>query len=417
MRSPVQFLIYNRGRRFEHTVSAPDSFELRTRVNDLESGTFEFPDSHPAFDAATAPGARVLCRYRGETILSGRLRAQTFRARSGSSTYAIRGDSYALDKARAWVSPARPLTQLEQGQEAQEGAGGYYRVPGAISSAEGAVKQIIRDNLVLRLGRPYDIAPDLDRGGNARAAGVLDALTIRFETLRDAVAPILAWSGLSLEFIQQPGSDVITVDVREPRTWTQKLTAEAGILQEADAEIEDPELTRLLLLGNGEGPERMIYALNDETGREATYGEVLEDAIDATSGELEWPEEVPEEERIPAKFFADSRVSQDSKDRLKRYFRGVADEKLREGGARSSISAKLSETTDFHLYGKDGRHPGDFLNLAINAREPILDRISGADLTLDADGFRVEPVLGDEVDDEDERVWAAINDLRRTRRG
>lgn len=377
----------------------------------------------PASDVAdilnNTDGVRLIARYRDEHLLSGMIRSdQGPITPNGQLTFTVEDDYRILNNTAAWVAPANPVTPaaLDQlGQAWQTGAAGtagtttgqsgYFVWPDGVDTAEAAIKHIITVNLVTRLGRPVTVLPNQDRGGDARAAGILTNLTPRNGTLADEVAPILEWSGLGLRVWQEPRGNGYLIDVFEPQTWPSALDHTSGALAGGGYERHRPTATRILAGGPGEGPDRAFATLAD-AALEDRYNDVIEIFAEATGATLEWPESLAEAFRVPKYFTLRPEVADNLKTRFTNYLTAAARKKLDENAATASITAALAETDAFHMYGEDGLRPGDLIPIVTRVGT-LSERITSATLTL-SDGLTITPTLGKTTNEDDGDIWEAI---------
>lgn len=368
-----------------------------------DTGEFQLAAGDPTNQVLTAPGCRYVLTYEGD-ITSGRIvRPQFPLGPFGEVTYQLVGDYSVFEDTLAYVNPGAPVKPAALGQLAQawqigpavpgtvEGQSGYYQWPSSVVTAEAAVKDVIRRNLVGRLGRPVTVAPDRGRGGNARAAGILPE--VRFLSVAEAVQPILDWSGLGLSAVQI--GETIVVDVWEPEIYGQDLDIETGTLDAGTGTVGYPETTRTLVMGPGEDAARAFDLLVD-SDLEDEYGYVIETTKDATGGDLKWPESVPDTEQAPVRFLLDGRVDAAERAKFAEYLRTEGADALHEGSPSNSLSLELAENETFTFGGPTGYHVGDRVVVASHGRE-FDERITSVTISITSEGkSTITPSLGEE---------------------
>lgn len=412
--------VYSKSYEFLGPLSNPlDGTEISPKVNAKGSAHLVVAPDAYINEALQEDGARIVASYLGENIFSGMIRGDAGELNPrGDLTYDAESDWRVLENTLALVAPANPLQPAALADLAQAwqtgpagtegtttGQSGYFQWPDEISSAEGLIKHICEVNLVDRLGRPVTIAPNLDRGGNARAAGIVATLTPRNGNLAEEIAPLLEWSNLILTVRQEQRGDGLILDVAEPQTWPSELDYLSGALTSGDWQRHLPTATRVVAGGPGEGPDRAFYSVVD-ADLEDRYADVIEVFVDATGATLEWPESLADTFRVAKYFLLRPEVDAGLKSRFTSYLEAAARKKLEENRATASIAAALAETPAFSMYGENGLRPGDLVPIATPAGR-ISERITSATLTL-SNGLTVTPTLGESTSDEDQEIWEAI---------
>jgi len=280
----------------------------------------------------------------------------------------------------------------------------------SIDTAETAIKHLTEINFA-RLGRPVTIGADLERGGNARAAAMLPQ--VRFGSLDTNLEALLKWSGLHLTLAQDPTLPTVNLEVGVPAMWPQTLTVESGIILDGTWSTEDPEATRTIVGGPDELGARAFWGINDATGLEAEYGDVIEVFRDATGATRNWPDTIPDFKQIAKYYLLHPEVSAVDKAIFSTYLDAAGAKALAEGSPTSGLSLELSETEVFHFGGTDGIQLGDTIT-ATSRGLSFTDRITEATLSWDAtDGLTVTPRVGTKTDDPDRQLAEAIASLAR----
>lgn len=417
--SDLDVAVYSKDFEFlQPLTNLQDSSEFTPKHNAKGSATLVLAPDAPVNEYLQADGARIVARYRDEHLMSGMIRADAGTITpDGNLTYTLEDDYRILENTLAWVAPDNPLMPAALADLAQAwqtgpagtagtttGQSGYFIWPAGVDTAEAMIKYIAQHNFE-RIGRDVTILPNLGRGGDARAGGLMATLTPRNGSLAEEIAPILEWSGLGIRVWQEPRGDGLLLDVYEPATWPTELDYSSGALQDGDYQRHRPTATRIVAGGPGDGPDRAFYSVVD-AALEARYNDIIELFTDATGASLEWPESLSDAFRVAKYYLLRSEVSTDLKNRFTSYLDAAARKKLTENQATASISAALAETQAFSMYGPDGLRPGDIVPIATPAG-PISERITSATLAL-SNGLTVTPTLGDITNDEDEAIWEAI---------
>lgn len=409
MLNPFSLTVYDRVLKRQGPVGAPRECTFDVRFNDQGVGSFAVSAADPVRQFLEAPGARLWVTYRGEHLISGPVRnLDGSFAPAGLVTYSIEDDWRELPNTLGWPVPAGQLTPVSLTDQAQGTATGkgYYQFPAALSSAESLIKDLLTVNF-RRLGRRVDVRPDLGRGGDARAAGMVPQ--VRFDPLDEAIDELLAWSGLGLKVWHEGGTRLVA-DVYQPTTRQPALTVESGIVKSGLWSLQGPTATRTVVGGPGEDVARAFYGVNDATGLESSWGDIIEVFRDATGANLEWPDTVPEAERLAKFFLLRSEVSSTDKAVFKSYLTAAGRKGLTEGRPTSGLSVELAETRSFHFGGPDGVHLGDVMSVSAQGQK-FVERIRACTLSLKGKQFTVVPQVGERTDDPDEQLALSLRRL------
>jgi len=428
--NPFTMTIYDREMRPQGRIGNPMSCNFTPRFRAQGSGQVYLKATDPVLQKLLEPGARVGVEYRGEHLMSGPVRNPEgpFIAPNGQVLINIQDDWRRLVNTYAWNVPNAPLAPLAldaNGQTTRPAGGpvvegttdgqvGYYLWPDgsaaaggvSVDTSEAAVKHLIEVNLGRLPFTPLDVRPDLGRGGNPRAAGVLP--NIRFLRLSEAIMPILEWSGLGVKVWQAPGTTEYSVDVWEPRSWSQPISAESGIVRDGRWSLQSPEATRAVVGGPGELAARAFWDGGVDDDLEALYGDVIEVFTDATGATLTWPDGLSEALKVAKYYLLRPEVADNDKSRFRGYLSGAGAQAREKAAPTSGLSLNLSETDAFHFGGPDGYHIGDQVT-AGSAGLTFSDRISECTLSLNSsDGLKVTPVVGEKKNEPNRQVARAI---------
>jgi hypothetical protein len=445
----VEIVAFDQAFRRKRDVAGMRACDFGLALNATSSGTFELDADDDVNAYLQAPGARVTVSYRGKQEISGPVRKQGLGLLpTDRAVYTVEDDFRVFGNTAAWVVPvaayssqgkldAQSLSDDAQaistvahpaGTNAGYGAFVFTVGAGGSLSAEAAIKQLVTANLVQRLGPawkaargtpgiPWSVSPNLDRGGDAGAAGKLPAP--RFESLADNLAALLTWSGLRLVAYQDatPGTAQIVVDVVKPTTWTQTITLDSGILVDGSGSIAGPNATRVAVGGPGDVTARDWHEVLDGTGLEALWGDVIEVVKDASSAQITWPDPsvLAAQYQVPKFFRLRPEIDSATKATYLAALNTAGAEALTEGLPKSGIGVTLAETKSFHFGGDKGVTLGQNLPVQLAAAIPgqpapvILAKVTGATIKFDEEtGTVATTTVGERTDDPDLELSAAL---------
>jgi hypothetical protein len=449
MENPFDIVIYDKFMEPTGFVVDPIFANFVPSWNNQGYGNFMLTADNPHTEALQADGARLTVQYRGQHVLSGPIRSwQGDVLDNGTITYQVLDDICHLENTLLFVNPNNSLQAQSLSDLAQAWPEGpltvgtvdnqdaYYYWPDSLMTlaavqpfpvpddpepitvyevaAETAIKYVIQDQLGNRLGYNLNILPNRLRGGD-----VSDELPrIRFAPMNEIMTPLTKKSGLGVRIWQEPYGKVLNVDVVEAREWEQPLTAESGIIVSGSYQIRRPDVTRAIVMGNGETAARAFYGTEGRgwvTEDEKRFGQIIEVPRDATAGDLKWPDDLADQYRVP-KYYR-FRVTDIEWQKYLKYLKAAEQTGLDEGAARSSLSLRLAETDTFHYGGADGIQLGDQVTVIVRGVE-FKDVVTEAQITFTREnGLKVEPIIGQFEDDPDrmllENVAAISRALRR----
>lgn len=446
----LRVIILDGARQRVGFLNRPVSITGTTRHMGADVWTIQVPADDPLADDLQREGARVILQ-RGtlgsgvwETVSSGKVISGNgpLRLNAGYLSVSVRGDWRLFENILAWPAPYQPIAPTtltpstaalgqavyplgpSQGTEAGTVAGqwGYYYWPvgldnrDAQTTVEGAVKALIRENLVDRVGLPVTIAPDLGRGGTvsaAFAAGVMSHGTIRMDPIGEAVADLLAWANLGLRAIQLDAGQNITIDVYELGQMVQPISVDSGLVDDGTYGIAEPTATRIIVGGAGDLAAR-VFTQTIDAAREALHADVIEVFKDATGGNAVWPDGLAEKYKVPKYHGIRSDVTPQAKADQAAYLAAAARKGLDEGAATTSLSATLSPSLPLGTGASDLRL-GDLVSVRVGHPSKgniITDRIREVEWSWTrANGLVITPVLGERSDDPDLELGRAIRAL------
>lgn len=438
---PGRIDVYTNDFTWVGTIGNPISITGSVVFNGLSVFEIELSANDPIISDLIEPGARVTMIYRDADLFSGVVTAiQGSILYNGSITVTLESDWRILTNTLAFIRPgnqieataisvknnANPAAEAQAwlpGGAATQGTSGttigqtgYYYWDPSVVYAETAIKTLITENAVTRLGRPVTVAPDLLRGGDIKTPGLLPNL--RLETLETACQMILSLDGLGLQIQQEPRTTTIMADVFIPGVWDMPLTADSGVIAEGSWSFKAPTMTRAFLGGPGDVADRYFKNFTDTTGLEALYGDIVEVFQDASSGaDLIWPEGVTVEELKVAKYYLlRTDVPAANKNAFIASIAQVAKDSLAQGLPKYGINATLSETDTFHFGGSDGIQLGDTVTIKSITGELFTEQITQCDFEFGNGTFKVTPILGLVENDPNQQLAQTIAQLARAQR-
>ncbi|MBF4625552.1 hypothetical protein [Clavibacter sp. VKM Ac-2872] len=404
----LEVTLYDRSFGFLQDVAGFVSAEITRKANAADAGSLVLEADDPANVDLMNSDCRYVATYGGRFHSSGRVILPEFDLLPNKPiTYTLVGDWSIFEDTLAMVRPKstiRPASLADLGQAYQRypgdgktvaGQWGCYLWDEDVFTTETAIKRLVAENVRDRLRRPVTMRADLGRGGNARLEGRLPE-DLRNGYVAEGIASLLAWSGLVLRAWQEPDGRTILVDVVEPSEYGQELDAETGTLKGGTGKLGYPDATRALVMGPGEDAGRAFEYVIDEAAEEE-FGYVIETVVDATSPDVEWPEGVPDDERIWSQLHNRGDVPQATKDALRAYMIRVGSDKLAELAAKAALTTELAENESFY-YGIDdnGYEPGDWLGITSHG-VPLRDQITACTVKADKNGeTTATPTLGSE---------------------
>jgi hypothetical protein len=361
---PFTIRVYDKNFNFKAFIGNPISLTVTPRFNEIGTASFTVETDHHATPALLATGARVVIRLRGDFLMSGKVvrREAQGPAIDGTVTVFIKDDFRMLSQVLGYPLPANAVT-------AQTSEFGVYT-----GNAETVVKNMVRDNIVNRLGLPVTIAPDLFRGS------AVSAIKTRFNPLFEKLFPAVEQAGIGVTF-RQSGTSIIC-DVYVPPVYPRTLSEDNGIITGWSWSDDDPTATHLVAGGTGDGVARLFREATD-TGLRTANNDVIEmfhDARDGDTGTL---------------------------------LQARAQDALKEGVSKSGFSVTLSDSEHFR-YGMGGLVVGAQVTVAIGVatRTDILREVT---MTWSRDdGLITVPSVGTLTDSTDRNI---ANFLARLKKG
>lgn len=437
---PGSIDVYTKNFEWVGTIGNPIAINGTVVFNGLSTFTIEVSATDPIVSDLLEYGARITMVYRDAQLFSGMItEVSGSLVRNGSITVTLNSDWRLLQNTLAWIRPAGALEPtaisvknvdnvnalgqawLPGGSTTQGTSGtvigqvGYYQWASSVVYAETALKTLITENLVTRLGRPVTVAADLNRGGDIKTPGLLPE--VRMARLDDVCTRILDLDGLGLKLEQATRTSTITADVFEPGVWDMPLTVDSGVVSGGSWSVMAPTGTRVVLGGAGDLAARHFVSALDGTGLEAEWGDVVEIFRDATSAsDLEWPENLDDSQQVPKYYELRSDVSAALKAKYRASLVAAGSLGLAEGTPKFGVNAQLSETEAFHFGGSDGIQLGDLVTIQGVTGALYTDRITECSFNFGNGVFEVIPVVGIRTDDPDRQLAQAIATLATAQR-
>lgn len=440
--NPFTITIYDKAFSRKGWITDPISCKFVPRWLGTGAASVVLRSADPSLRWLLQDGARIAVSYRGEHLFSG-TRGLTTGPIIGNGMVSLQfDDDWIVTSNLAWIAPERPISPTSLGatdpntlgQAWLPGGGsdagadgtvvgqtGYLLWPDGsaaaggeiVDSTEAAVKWLLQVNAD-RLGIPLVCLPDQGRGltGEELRASLP---AVRMSTIEEAAVPILNAAGLGLRIWHQPGDTHLSAEIIEPRATARKLTARSGIVVGGQWSLKPPTVTRTVVGGPGEIAARAFRAYG-RPALEAQHGIVRERFRESTGAQIEWPDDLADEYKVPKYFHLRGDVPANAKSAFEADMQAAGTKALNEGSPTSGLSLELSETASFHMFGSDGYHLGDRVTVEAQGI-PFEDRITEATLELRQSGeFTVTPTVGERADDTDRQLAKALAALAEAQR-
>ncbi|WP_181036365.1 hypothetical protein [Arthrobacter sp. B1805] len=362
MRSPYKISIYDRHYVKQGTLGDALAVEPVLRCNDMGTATLTLGLSNSKLPDLIEPGSRVVIEQDGDYRIGGPIRGRggKWSGANGEITLTVEDHFRVFRLVQGWPVPGAALSA--QTSE-------YHTVSGP---AETVLKTVVQSNAVNRLGWPITIEPDEGRGANI-------TVSLRFTPILDKLFPVIEAAGLKVT-VRHDGAG-LRLSVSELVTLPRTIKESSGTIESVTWNNQPPELTDVIVGGQGEGVERTFRGFTDPALAEL-WGERSEGFRDArdTDNPLVY------EER--------------------------AAETFAETGEKSGLAIKFMESKSFAYGGLDGFVEGNRLKLQIGPKLQIEDIVRSVAMPWTRnDGLVVSPQIGDITDDPDEEIGRALRTL------
>ena len=394
---PEDILVEFRDKQLTRQGSIPmDDLHLKMQpvVNGVGSWSLTLPAEHRAVPYLRTPGAGVLVTNTrtGGTILSGPTSKPSKRATSadpvGMTTISGLTDDRLLWDALAFPNPAIADPLASSQSQAND-----IRT----STGEGLMRQYVAYNIAngaIATPAPVGWAPAGRLGGFRnylrleavnKNLGTNTTRRPRFDILGDLLVGIASEQGLAFRLVQVGSFLEFQVYQPSDRTAEIRLDVNNGTLQEQNVEFAPPEVTRMVVAGQGEGTERQFLQMStsDSTSAEADWGLIVEEFKDQRNTGVESELEA------------------------------AALERLNEAGF-TKIAVKATPANETTMIFMKDFFLGDKVSVVIDGQEQPNSHITEAAIIVNSDGIQTAVAIGDIMDfDSDSALRQTVSDTQR----
>lgn len=388
MENPFELKIYDKDFNFKGYIGNPIDLAVTPRFNETGTATVKIDLDHRLAPDILADGSRIVINKDGKFVLSGKIYQKNAEgpAVKGTLSFYVKSDFRALHQVLGWPLPASPLAS--QGKDS-------YSIAG---NAEAAIKTLVQQNVVNRLGLPVTVAANLGRGATLPAG-----IDIRFHPIYEKAFPAIELAGLGVTF-EQSGAGIV-MDVFTPPVYPFTLSEESGVLQWWSWSDADAAATRVIAEGTANTvddaagnplPAGKLYALAVNADLEAAYNDAIEVHRLGSNGTGAEETDAMRLEKLAAD----------------------AQETLDEAAPKAGFAVRLSETGTFR-YGENNLVVGALVTISVGGVTRT-DYLREVTMTYSRDrGVEVTPTVGDIRDNPDRviagflaRLKKSINDLK-----
>lgn len=336
------------------------------RRNEVSTFTLTVNGNHSGWERYR-PGHRVVIWEGDRQILAGPVTAVSKSYDAGVRQVTLEGSSDMLWLAQRVTYPNPSAHPESQSEEA------YYK-------RSGNAETIIRDMVRLNVGQdarpsrraPLSVAPNGNRGE-------VVALNSRFKNVMEE-AHALAVVG-NVTFRTTQSGAVTRFEFRDQRDLTRQIRlspTNGGVTSYKLAETA-PEVTDVLVAGQGEGEARTIKLV---TGNQDQWGVVAEE-------------------------FRDRRDTDEASELIQ-----SGRERLEEGQATASVTLTIGDTDRWRF--SEHFDLGDRITVNLGGDGKIQDLVQVAEMTWGSDGRTTQLTIGPTLSEDDAPRWvSAFDDLRR----
>lgn len=393
---PEDLLVEFRDKHLTRQGSIPlEDLQLKMQpvVNGVGSWSLTMPSEHRAVPYLRTPGSGIIVTNvrTKETILSGPTSKPSKRATSadpvGMATISGLTDDRLLWDALAFPNPsiADPLasSQSRANDTRTDRGEGLMRQYVAFNIANGAIAPSTSSWAPAgRLGglRNYLRLAAVDAG-----LGTPTTRRPRFDILGDLLVGIAAEQGLAFRIVQIGAFLEFQVYQPSDRTAEIRLDVNNGTLQEQNVEFAPPEVTRMVVAGQGEGTERQFVSMtsDDATAAEAAWGLIIEEWKDQRQTDV---------------------VSE---------LEAAALERLNEAGF-TKVAVKATPANETTMIFMEDFFLGDKVSVVIDGQEQPNSHITEAAIVVNSEGIKTAVAIGDIMDfDSDSALRQTVSDTQR----
>ncbi len=393
---PEDLLVEFRDKTLTRQGSIPlDDLQLKMQpvVNGVGSWSVTLPAEHRAVPYLRAPGSGILVTNvrTKETILSGPTSKPSKRATSadpvGMATISGLTDDRLLWDALAFPDPSIADPLLSSQSQAND-----IRT----ATGENLMRQYVAYNIcngAIALPTPVGWAPagrlggfrNYLRLGTNTNLGTMTTRRPRFDILGDLLVGIAAEQGLAFRLVQVGSFLEFQVYQPSDRTAEIRLDVNNGTLQEQNVEFAPPEVTRMVVAGQGEGTERQFISMTsaDATTAEAAWGLIIE----------EWKDQ--RQTGVVSELEA------------------AALERLNEAGF-TKVAVKATPANETTMIFMEDFFLGDKVSVVIDGQEQPNSHITEAAIVVNSEGIKTAVAIGDIMDfDSDSALRQTVSDTQR----
>lgn len=366
---PQDLLVEYRDRDLVRQGSIPiEDLQLKIQpvFNGVGSWSVTLPAEHRAVPYLRAPGAGIIVTnlLTGETLLSGSTSKPSKKATSadpkGMATIAGLSDDRLLWDALAFPQPsnANPTTQTAANDVRTAKASTLMRL--YVNANIGPGSPVGRRGSSLR--NKLTLGPDA-------LLGAVTTRRPRFDVLGDLLNGIALETGLGFRVVQVGSNLQFQVYQPTNRAASIRLDVHNGTLQEQTVETAPPEVTRVVVAGQGQGTERQIFQF---------------DTTDSLQGEDDWGFIIEE--------FKDQRNTSDTAE-----LESSAMERLNEAGF-TKVAVKATPSNEDTMIFMTDFFLGDQVAVVIDGQEQPNSIITEAAIVVDNTGLHTAVAIGDVYD-------------------
>lgn len=158
MENPFELKIYDKDFNFKGYIGNPIELAVTPRFNETGTATVKIDLNHRLAPDILADGSRIVISKDGRFVLSGKIFQKNAEgpAVKGVLSFYVKSDFRMVHQVLGWPLPLSALA--DQGK-------GVYNITG---NAEAAIKTLVQQNMVTRLGLPVTVAANLGRGQRSR---------------------------------------------------------------------------------------------------------------------------------------------------------------------------------------------------------------------------------------------------------
>lgn len=253
----------------------PQSSTVTLLFNAVSTASIVVRDSDPVVSEIMQGGLRAVVwmvvvdgnSLEKTRLMEGRVGDPSGDGPFGTVTIPVKDDLWLLSKTLAWPNPGKAVS-------AQTDEVAVYTGP-----SDTRALNVISAN-VTRLGLPWDIATPTGVGSSG-------STQVRMDPVLGQIVDALTADRILLTVARDDASARWKVAVSQGDEYTRPLTPSSGVVGSWHWTRQEAALTRVVVGGAGDGPDREFATVVD-SALEAALGVVLEgfvDASDAESGE------------------------------------------------------------------------------------------------------------------------------------